>query len=352
MKKTLFILLLLTTQVGYSCINGKGINIFGQESRYDMPLFRVRKLEPIDYLKIIKEKERELLTYTAKEKNTWDYCNEMAILKIYKGEYKEAKKLLFQASKLDKFNYSVCSNLGVVYELMGNPDSAYYYTKKAVKMNPDSHRNSEWIHLKILEAGKKMESSPEWIYDYSVLGFKFAKSELPLTKYDIGKDSLKGRHYVEEMILQIEYQLKERMVFVKPENKIVANLLFSLGELYITEIDYKKAALVYELAKEYDPKLTEVCNKRLKHIDYHYPFAEQLKNALENKYKAEDLLRMANNKVAMLKIKKTYTALGVELSNHFIEKRKREKYIYAGGGILILFLIFVFIRRRKKSLHP
>ena len=129
-------------------------------------------------------------------------------------------------------------------------------------------------------------------------------------------------------------------------------MLFSLGELYITEIDYKKAALVYELAKEYDPKLTEVCNKRLKHIDYHYPFAEQLKNALENKYKAEDLLRMANNKVAMLKIKKTYTALGVELSNHFIEKRKREKYIYAGGGILILFLIFVFIRRRKKSLHP
>ncbi len=355
MKKFLFLLFMLTCHTSFSCINGKGINIFGQENHYHMPLFRIKKLSPDDYLKKIQSKERELDAYSETKKKNWNYCNEMAILKIYKGEYQLAKKLLFQASKLDTFNYSICSNLGVVYELTGNLDSAYYYTKKAVKINPQSHNNSEWIHLKILEATKRMQTNPEWIYNYSVLGFKIAKTDLPLKKYNIDKDTLKEYYQLQNLIFQIEYQLRERMVFVKPENKVVANLLFTLGELYITEIDCEKAEEVYKLAMEYDPAFAEICNKRLDGVLNHLnPFAKQVKKAREESKKANDRSDIANAFMSQAKIKQIYSGLELTLAQINLKKYNQKKYSIIGGGTLTLIIISIVVRRRikKKKTHP
>ena len=153
MKKTLFVLLLLlTSQFSNACINGRGFNIFGELTHYDVPLFYVKKFTSADYMKEILREEEKLKKYTEEKKKSWEYSNELAILKIYKGEYSEAKKLLISAMKHTHNNYSLFSNLGVVYELTGNIDSAYYYTKKAVAINSRSHNDSEWIHVKILEA--------------------------------------------------------------------------------------------------------------------------------------------------------------------------------------------------------
>lgn len=359
MKKVLVVLFLLITQVGQSCINGKGFDIFGGTNFYGRPLFTIKKMMPADYQKRIAKQELELKNHSAAEKTKWDYFNEVAILNIYKGEYAEAKKMLFKASRLDTFNYSVCSNLGVVYELMGNLDSAYYYTSAAVKMFPRSHGNSEWIHLKILEATKKIKTTPTWIYDNSVIGFKFAKSELPSKRYSFGQDTAKNEyydHYVVELIGQIEYQLRERMVFVKPENKIVANLLFTLGELYITEIDCEKAEEVYKLAMEYDPALTEICNKRMDGVLYHLsPFAKQVKKAREESRKAYDKSDIANAFMSQAKIKQIYSGLELTLAQINLKKYNQKKYSILSGGAILLIVASIIIvkkRKRKKSLHP
>ncbi len=54
-------------------------------------------------------------------------------------------------------DYSIIANLGTAYELTGNDEKALELIRKAVAINPNSHYNSEWIHVRILEekVGKK-----------------------------------------------------------------------------------------------------------------------------------------------------------------------------------------------------
>jgi hypothetical protein len=47
------------------------------------------------------------------------------------------------------------------------------------------------------------------------------------------------------------YQLNERVSFVKPKDKIVAQLLFDLGNISYLMREKEEAAETYKLAKEY-----------------------------------------------------------------------------------------------------
>lgn len=78
--------------------------------------------------------------------------------------------------------YNIVANLGTAYELAGQDSKALYLLHKGVFINPNSHRGSEWIHLKILEAKIGLKANPLWLQQNPILGFDFGKDTLPKKK--------------------------------------------------------------------------------------------------------------------------------------------------------------------------
>ncbi len=164
--------------------------------------------------------------------------SDFAAALIYLGEYKKAKSIYEQIELESPHLYSTASNLGTIYELIGQPDSALVWIRKSLELNPDSHFGSEWIHIKILE----FKLSPSNISTSSILGLDFGEDELPenINAYNLSM-----------LINHIKHQLRERVVFVKPENKIVGNIYFDYGNVLALDRDLEAALESYEEAKEF-----------------------------------------------------------------------------------------------------
>lgn len=234
-QQILFILFLTFSQNTYSCINEYRTLLSGDviftEPRYGKVYSQ--KLDD-EHLRL---KSNELLA-SYKRSDSIEYYSDYGVALIYLGEYQKAKIIYEEIEILQPNLYTTASNLGTIYELIGQPKLALKWIKKSIKLNPKSHKGSEWIHIKILEF--KVKGSND--YTRSILGLDFGKDELPnnLNKYDLNKLS---EH--------IWHQLKERSNFVNPKNKIVGNIYFDLGNILAQTVDVQTALQSYEAAKEY-----------------------------------------------------------------------------------------------------
>ncbi|TDO78222.1 hypothetical protein EV143_103474 [Flavobacterium chryseum] len=182
-----------------------------------------------------------------------DYLSDKGYVLIVLKKYQEALKLYLTIEKIKPNRYSTASNLGTLYELIGENEKAYNWIKKSIQINSESHEGSEWIHLKILEAKvKKLKDvSGEFL-----IGTSFGTDEIP--KSNLSKSEL------ERLSKSIYYQLNERMSFLKPKDKIISILLFELANI-VKIIDKNKTAIeIFELAKEYGLD-NELINKRLQY---------------------------------------------------------------------------------------
>jgi len=181
-----------------------------------------------------------------------EYLSDKGLILIIQGKYQEAIDLYKKIEKLQPDRYSTASNMGTAYELIGNNEEALRWIEKSVKINPSSHFNSEWIHINILKAKIKGEKN---ITSQFLIGKDFGKETLP--KSNMGRKDLYA--FREELY----YQLNERISFVKPKDKIVAQLLFDLGNTSYLFGDKEDAMEDYKLAKKYgfdDP----ILEKRIK----------------------------------------------------------------------------------------
>jgi tetratricopeptide (TPR) repeat protein len=169
-----------------------------------------------------------------------DYLSDKGLLLIVLERYDDAVKLYLQIEKLQANRYSTASNIGTAYELLGQNEKALKWIRKSVEIDPTSHKNSEWIHAKILEAKIKGEQ----FYTTSfLLNTDFGSDKLPKSK--MNKDQL------QKMSEALYYQLNERVSFVQPKEKIVAQLLFDLGNIAFLLGNYQDALGDYEQAEKY-----------------------------------------------------------------------------------------------------
>lgn len=184
-----------------------------------------------------------------------DYLSDKGLLLILLKKYNEAIKLYLQIEKTNPNRYSTASNVGTAYELIGENSKAIEWIKKAIKIDSTSHKNSEWIHVKILEAKIKGE---EFYTSKYILNLNFGTDSLPKTY--LSKIELK------KLEQSLYYQLNERVSFIKPKEKIVANLLFELGNICFLLGSYGDAQSNYQLAKEYGYN-DSLIQKRVKLLD-------------------------------------------------------------------------------------
>lgn len=183
-----------------------------------------------------------------------DYLSDKGFVLIILGKYQEAIDLYKKIETLQPGRYSTASNIGTAYELTGNNTEALKWIEKAVQINPQSHSSSEWIHINILKAKIKGD---QYISSINLIGKDFGNGKEPQS--NLSKDDL------QLLKMQLYYQLNERISFVKPKDKIVAQLLFDLGNIALLMNHKEEAKEDYELAMEYGFK-SSILNERMEFL--------------------------------------------------------------------------------------
>jgi tetratricopeptide (TPR) repeat protein len=169
-----------------------------------------------------------------------DYLSDKGVLLILFKKYDEAIKLYLEIEKKEPDRYSTAANIGTAYELAGQNENALRWIKRAVEIDPTSHDNSEWLHVKILEA--KIKGEQYYNSDF-LLNLRFGSGDEPISGL---KDSA-----LQNMHDALYYQLNERVSFIKTKDDLVAELLFDLGNFALELGNYNDARHDYELAQRY-----------------------------------------------------------------------------------------------------
>lgn len=175
--------------------------------------------------------------------------------------------------------YALAANLGTLYELNGKPDSALFYIRRGMALNPQSHQGSEWVHVRILQAKLNGRKDPDWLARHSLLGLRA----------DAIKEAPKGDTWYWDIIHHITYQLRERIPFTPAPDRLMARLLKEYADLLAQELSIESAFTAYQMALVYDPadadgnrqklgELSPLLKKAGIHepdLEYYFPTAPQ-----------------------------------------------------------------------------
>ena len=243
--RNIFLLLLISfQQIGKCCYNEyrallNGKIVYKEAINPDAaPRARFDSKHEKDFLR---ERIKELDSIYKLTHSIKDY-SDLGTLLAYNGQLLKAKRIFQDIESKSPGLYQTAANLGTTYELLGQNDSALLWISKAIKINPDSHEGSEWIHLKILEAKIKAKGDSKYLWTYDILSLDFGDGKVPKAPPNI--DLIK-------VCKDLSHQLEERMAFVKPKDPIVAQLLFNLGNAEAIIVDLKSALQIYKAASEY-----------------------------------------------------------------------------------------------------
>ncbi len=171
------------------------------------------------------------------------------------GKVDESLTILKELSKNYPNEYALAANLGTAYELSGELDSALYYINKGMRLNPNAHSGSEWVHIKILETKKQLLNDSSYLKTRTVL---------ELTPKQESDSTVRK---------QLEIQIRERFPFTPNHDEIMASLMIDLGDCYVKTLSIEHAKAFYTLATEYygapekltKEKIANVINLRSKY---------------------------------------------------------------------------------------
>ncbi|MDX6190908.1 hypothetical protein SGQ83_16230 [Flavobacterium sp. Fl-318] len=210
-----------------------------------------------------------------KKTNNIEYLSDKGYVLIVQKKYKKALELYLNIERIKPNRYSTASNIGTLYELIGENQKAYEWIKKSIQINPESHNGSEWLHLRILEA--KIKNLTD-VSGQFLINTNFGDKREPKTKLSNAE--------VDKLAKEIYYQVNERISFIKPKDRVISILLFELGNLVRLKREPENAERIYNLAKNYGFQ-DELINVRIKSIyESKARYFEQRTWNLESKIKA------------------------------------------------------------------
>lgn len=168
-----------------------------------------------------------------------------AVNQILHGNLDEAIQRLSGIEKASPGGYSTAANLGTAYELKGDNVNALKWITAGMARNPESHHGTEWLHALILEAKVEAAKHPGQPLPHHLL-------ELPERMQASTSLSVRGKtHRIDEVWLALHYQLQERLVFVKPKDPYVADLLYCFGLIEANLKSVESGRQLLQLAREY-----------------------------------------------------------------------------------------------------
>lgn len=177
--------------------------------------------------------------------------SDYAIALMYLGRNTEAVDLLNKLEQEAPGHFFIAANLGTAYELSGDNEAALRWINEGILRNPQDHEDTEWLHAKILEAKIAQQKDAAFFEKHSVLG---------LEPGPIGETIRVGEknYSAKELTAAIEYQLGERLQFVKPPDSSVASLLYDYAAIEAVNRSMESAKHILKFAGQYgypEPKI-------------------------------------------------------------------------------------------------
>ncbi|MEY4385652.1 MAG: hypothetical protein RLY20_935 [Verrucomicrobiota bacterium] len=177
--------------------------------------------------------------------------SDYAIALMYLGRNAEAVDLLERLEREKPGEFFIAANLGTAFELSGNNEQALHWINEGIRRNPSDHQGTEWLHARILEAKIAQAKDARWFESHSVLELDPQKIGSEVT---VGARSMT----LKELATAIEYQLGERLQFVKPPDAPVASLLYDYAVLEAVSHSMESAKRVLKLAAQYGYPPTKI----------------------------------------------------------------------------------------------
>jgi len=146
---------------------------------------------------------------------------------ILSGRFDRAVEIFKKAEADQPGRYSTAVNLGTAYELNGELEPALKWIREGLRRDPGSHYGTEWLHVEILRTRLKLKENPAYLQNHHVVTLpEIFSDKTPVLTGE-------GTHTAEEIGGSILYQLEERLVFVKPPDPIVADLLYCRASRFV-----------------------------------------------------------------------------------------------------------------------
>lgn len=174
-----------------------------------------------------------------------DKAESESIKHIIAGDLDTAITILKKLETDFPGDYSTAANLGTAYELIGDNANALKWIAEGIHRNEDSHYGTEWLHALILKAKIASAKEPDQALKVHLI-------EVPKSMNSDTIISVDGvNRSMSDVRSAMIYQLHERMVFVKPRDPYVADLLYSLAliEAHLSTVETGLELL--ELARQY-----------------------------------------------------------------------------------------------------
>lgn len=152
--------------------------------------------------------------------------------------------------------YPVAANLGTAYELLHTHDSALYWIRKAISINSQSHKGSEWIHMMLLRYEVAKEKNPAYLTEGGALNLDFGSLDLPVNTYNMDLNKMQD---------QLAYQLGERLYFIQAPDTLMGMLFFDFANIIALNQSLEASKFYYEEAKRFG-MISQILDARLERI--------------------------------------------------------------------------------------
>ncbi|MBN9415196.1 MAG: tetratricopeptide repeat protein [Candidatus Eremiobacteraeota bacterium] len=258
MRRSIFLLVLLSFPV-LACLNLTEKNLDGKDVRVDAPLTIEPELsfETVDWKSKLARLDERLSIINPNTEVGRESRNDRGVCLAHLGRAKEALSLFQKLEQEEPGTYRTAANLGTCYELCGQDQEALHWIQVGMKLFPQSHEGTEWLHVKILQAKIAIAKDPDWLKSHSVLGYDFGPELRPQFPKELADQASRER-----VRKALRYQLQERIPLVGPPDPVVGDLLFDLANLCALMTTAHRGEVVMIDSLRYHPPRFELAKKR------------------------------------------------------------------------------------------
>ena len=237
--------LLVSCEAAFACIWVSGTSLEGKPTV-------IGKRNPVSALRRVLESGGLRARGIALEKRIgraggFAERRDLAVAKILQGRYQSAVDQLLTLEEERPGDYAVAANLGTALELLGNNVEALTWIEEGIGRNPTAHHGTEWLHVAILRAKIELEKDVGFLETRSLLNLdldSMTSRETPI--FVAGAD-----RELAEIGKALDFQLRERLQFVKTNDPIVASLLFDYSIVVAASHTVEAALELLDLGEQF-----------------------------------------------------------------------------------------------------
>lgn len=170
-----------------------------------------------------------------------------AMRDVLNGNYDAAIRKLLALEGIQPGRHAVAGALGTAYERAGDYDSALRWINTAIDRDPQARAGTEWLHVRILQARIALNTDPDRLTHSPIAPVSGTGQPLDRNAYFPCTRPLSA----DDLMDALYFQLAEQMLFIKPRDPVVADLLHSFAHLEETASHPEATSAFRALAREY-----------------------------------------------------------------------------------------------------